>query len=157
MKIFVSGASGMLGSAICKMFNDKGYQTIPIDRSQLKHSSPRKFGEKISKSDVVIHAAANTDVEQCELDPDSCYRDNFLLTDFISKTTAQAQARMVYISSTGVYGNYRDLPTAQATKPHTRNLDVHLSAQEHSIVLIRIEQGPPYLGLRNAPSSLANC
>jgi dTDP-4-dehydrorhamnose reductase len=63
--------------------------------------------------DVVIHAAANTNVEACELDPSTCYRDNLLMTEQLAEVCLLERRKLVFISSTGVYGPQKKEPYAE--------------------------------------------
>jgi dTDP-4-dehydrorhamnose reductase len=63
--------------------------------------------------DHFVHAAANTNVERCEQEPATCYRDNFLLTDRLAAAASYRGVRMSFLSSTGVYGSHQNTPWAE--------------------------------------------
>ena len=129
MKILLTGASGLLGSAIDRVASQYGWRCDALARDPLTLAA---LHDRFSGYDVLIHAAANTNVEQCESDPDRCYRDNWLLTEFLAQKAAQANVRMVFISSTGIYGAakrtpYKEYdPVAPTTHHHTSK---HLAEQ----------------------------
>jgi dTDP-4-dehydrorhamnose reductase len=83
---------------------------VPVDRLCLVHAAQERADRLFAGADLLIHAAANTNVEQCETDPQTCYRDNFLLTELVARAAAIAGIKLVYVSSTGVYGAYQDEP-----------------------------------------------
>jgi dTDP-4-dehydrorhamnose reductase len=94
--------------------------------------------------DLLLHAAANTNVEQCETDPDACYRDNFLLTELLARAAALAGVRMLFVSSTGLYGTassapYREYEAAVPTTHHHRSKllaeQAVLAASPHNLVV----------------------
>ena len=123
MKILLSGASGLLGSAISQTASEKGYPCQPFTRTSVWQHTDAELVQQMAGHDWFIHAAANTNVEQCEVDPDSCYRDNFLLTERLARAAAQAGLRFVFMSSTGVYGaggqeSYKEYQTAHPTTHH---------------------------------------
>lgn len=64
----------------------------------------------LSGFDVIVHAAANTNVEQCELEPEKCYYDNCFLTEQLYQHASRNGSRFVFISSTGVYGRGKKEP-----------------------------------------------
>ncbi len=80
MNVLVTGASGMLGSEVCKVF--AGTQDISLfstSRSMVERANHRTFDLlessytslfEWSKPDVVIHCAAMTNVDLCEKDQD---------------------------------------------------------------------------------------
>lgn len=108
MRILLTGGSGLLGSAIRQIADMRRYECICLNRAELSWHNQLKNLERVKGFDVVIHAAANTNVEWCELNPASCYRDNTLLTEIIAKAVLDVQGYMVFISSTGVYGDKKD-------------------------------------------------
>lgn len=110
MRILLTGATGLLGSAIAHEAQLLGWQCDAMSRHNALTSNNALLVQKIVGYDVVIHAAANTDVEACEISPEVCYRDNFLLTETLSSATACADIPFVFISSTGVYGAGKDEP-----------------------------------------------
>ncbi len=107
MKILLTGASGLLGSAIERVANFHGWQCNALSRDPLELAA---LPDRLSGFDVLIHAAANTNVEQCEADPDRCYQDNWMLTELLAQKASQAGVRMVFISSTGIYGTAKTTP-----------------------------------------------
>jgi dTDP-4-dehydrorhamnose reductase len=110
MRILLTGSSGMLGGAIRSAAINKGWVCEPLIRSAVVFIKPVIVKELIADCDVLIHAAANTNVEECEINPEDCYRDNAMLTEILSNAAHECDIRMVYISSTGVYGNHKDTP-----------------------------------------------
>ena len=110
MKILLTGANGLLGSAIQHISLEKGHECLPLPRKTLNWFESYTEMLIVDDADVVIHAAANTDVEQCEAYPNICYRDNYLLSEHIAALAARANKKFVFISSTGVYGDHKDTP-----------------------------------------------
>lgn len=110
MKILLTGANGLLGSAIQRISLEKGHACLGIGRNYLNWMDSYTNEIISDDADVVIHAAANTDVEQCEALPYLCYRDNYLLSEHIAALAARTNKKFVFISSTGVYGNHKDTP-----------------------------------------------
>ncbi len=110
MKIIFTGASGLLGEACRIEFNKPGIEFHALHRDTAWRMVLAHNKVNLIEADVVIHAAANTNVEQCERDPDACYRDNFLLTEGLATVCAVNCTPLVYVSSTGVYGEGEDTP-----------------------------------------------
>lgn len=126
MKILLTGANGMLGSTIREYCIQADYECIPFSRTNLAAGFPDNIYSIMDNADLIIHAAANTDVEACERDPDQCYEDNFLFTESLAKAAALRNIKMVYISSTGVYGTDKESPfceydEARPTTHHHRS------------------------------------
>lgn len=114
MRILVSGASGILGGAITEQAAINGHQCIAIDRKLLQfdfeEASLIYLDRLFAKADIFIHAAANTNVELCEINPSACYKDNVLLTELLLAAARKHGTKVVYISSTGVYGSHKHQP-----------------------------------------------
>ena len=116
MKIVITGASGILGTACRTVFSELGHEVAPLPHKVLQTFCSQTAENYISGADLLIHAAANTNVEQCEIDVDNCYRDNYLLTEFIAGICSKLNIRMLYVSSTGVYGDYQQEPYREYSK-----------------------------------------
>ena len=108
MKIFLTGASGILGLSVLRLFQSNGNQVDFLKHREIFKYNYKDFKNYLTQFDLVIHAAANTNIEECEIDPDSCYRDNTLLTEIIASACKSIKLKMIFISSTGVYGDYQD-------------------------------------------------
>tara|TARA_B100000780_G_scaffold176309_1_gene123596 strand:- start:2708 stop:3604 length:897 start_codon:yes stop_codon:yes gene_type:complete len=107
-KILITGASGLLGSTLFKLLKNLGAQVEQFDRKNLSWQNHKQNIVLLEKFDIIIHAAANTDVEACEADPFTCYKDNFLLTERLAYAAGHANCKFLYISSSGVYGQTKD-------------------------------------------------
>jgi dTDP-4-dehydrorhamnose reductase len=118
MNILLTGASGLLGSAIMAQAQQLGMRCDPMPRPALGRDTMHQLQARFSGYDVVIHAAANTDVEKCEVEPDGCYADNFLLTELIAQAAAKAGVRTAFVSSTGIYGDWQDAPYREYDAVH---------------------------------------
>ena len=105
MKILLTGSTGLLGQSIKKQLNHQkiSFDTVNhIDLSEKVLSNYTSFNY-----DLVIHAAARTNVEDCEKAPTLCYKDNYVLTNRLANLCKRKAIKLVYVSSTGVYGNYK--------------------------------------------------
>jgi dTDP-4-dehydrorhamnose reductase len=113
MRIMLTGASGLLGDAIQRASQRLGWSCNGLARSSFDLHYPMRLVDALSDCDVFIHAAANTNVEECEAYPNQCYQDNSLLTEAAATAAARCGARFVYISSTGVYGEHLERPYSE--------------------------------------------
>lgn len=71
MRILVTGSNGQLGTALAPVLEQRGHDAVLLDREQFDVTDPLAT-EGVLRSagpDAVIHAAAWTDVDGCELDP----------------------------------------------------------------------------------------
>src|SRR5690606_24840503 len=63
-----------------------------------------------TRPDIVIHAAAATNVDACERDPDLAFSVNALGTRNVARAAAAAGAALVYISTNYVFDGQRPAP-----------------------------------------------
>jgi dTDP-4-dehydrorhamnose reductase len=71
--------------------------------------------------DVVIHAAAWTDVDGCARDPERAYRANALGTQNVALACAACGAAMVYVSTNEVFDGEATEPYREWDAPHPIN------------------------------------
>ena len=123
MKIIVTGGCGYVGSHVCHLLTQKGFEVVVIYNlsssrkefllldqklyvSDLRDSSEI---EKIfiqEKPDVAIHLAALISVEDSVIDPLLYYDNNFLSTlNFLRACRVSAPKAVLFSSSACVYGN----------------------------------------------------
>lgn len=116
MRILVTGSHGMLGGALLEAAACRGWGSRTFDRAGMAQSGAVESA--LSGVDCLVHAAANTNVEYCEVHPEECYRDNTQLTETLAGAAARARVPMVFVSSTGVYGSHRDTPYDEYDETH---------------------------------------
>ena len=78
MRILIAGGTGQLGRAIAHRGGEK-HDVMPAGRSALDVADIGCVEAiAMARPDLVINAAAMTDVDGCEHDPDTAYRVNAL-------------------------------------------------------------------------------
>ena len=115
MKILITGANGMLGSSLCRIYSNRyevfafhrdshcfsvcssSFSMDLLDTDQLKY-----FFNKI-KPDIVFHCAGITNVDVCENNPGLAYDSNVKITENISRICSNS-IKLIYISTDQVYG-----------------------------------------------------
>jgi dTDP-4-dehydrorhamnose reductase len=107
-KIAVLGAKGMLGHELLKSFNGV-HQVIALDIEELDvFDLDATIGTlKTINPDLVIHSAAYTDVDGCELDPDKAHQVNALGSRNVAIGCQKIDAAMVYISTDYVFSGQK--------------------------------------------------
>jgi dTDP-4-dehydrorhamnose reductase len=107
MKVLITGSNGMLGSNLLKTlpFKNIGYNSKDLDITDL--ITCKKVLEK-EKPDIIIHTAAYTDVDDCEVNPDKAYNINTIGTQNLVNYCINKNILFVFISSTGIYGNKKE-------------------------------------------------
>jgi len=113
MKVAITGVNGLLGSTLFREAYSYGWEAVQLSRSDIKVEMKLETLSNILLDldcSVLIHCAANTNVEACEYDQLGCFRDNVLLTEKLAIACRLNDIKFVFISSTGIYGNYQDDP-----------------------------------------------
>lgn len=128
MKLLVTGASGLLGLKLTQLATKKDYtvfsaynqnnprEGIPLKFDITNQTSTEGVFEK-TKPDLVVHAAALTNVDKCETQKELAWRVNVQGTENIAKLCRKHQTYLVYISTDYVFdgekGNYieTDMPS----------------------------------------------
>ncbi len=103
MRILITGAKGQLGRALQAEF--AGNAVMPVDLPDCDISQRANAMQVVAefKPDVVIHAAAMTNVDGCARDPQAAYRANALGAQYVALACQQAGCAMVYISTNEVF------------------------------------------------------
>lgn len=111
MKIFVTGGSGLVGRAFCKILKEEtsfSFYSNPINHKSFVHMDITKKEEvfrvmKKFSPDVIIHTAALTDVDKCEINKKMAHLINVKGTENITKYAANFNCKLVYISTDYVF------------------------------------------------------
>ncbi len=119
MRVVVTGAGGLLGKRIVQAFKD--HEVVGVYHSSQPETSPFLILDLSSLNlrpieelspDIIIHAAALTDVDKCEREPELARLLNVDVTREIVKVSKRTNAFLVYISTDYVFdgtrGNYRE-------------------------------------------------
>jgi dTDP-4-dehydrorhamnose reductase len=131
MKLLISGANGLLGGALSRLADAHGHDWVGFDRSRVSFAADASLDTVFDGIHHFIHAAANTNVEQCEVDPAVCYRDNVLLTERLAGAARRSGVPVTFISSTGVYGSHKTNPYREfdEVRPETHHHKSKLQAE----------------------------
>jgi len=115
VKIIVLGASGMLGQELKFVFpeaNCSGKELDITDKAQIRQKI------KELKPDIVINAAAYTDVDGCENNVDHALRVNGEALSHIARTCREYGAKLIHYSTDYVFdGTKQEYQESDATNP----------------------------------------
>jgi len=101
--ILVTGANGMVGSYVKEVFTDD--ELVLTDLPEMDVTKKEKVFGLILKHrpNLVLHLAAETNVDKCETEIDHAYRTNALGAYNVALACQKIDAEMVYISTGGVF------------------------------------------------------
>lgn len=114
MKVMVTGASGYIGSAVCKLLKNNGHDVVGIDRRPIKHQYVDKtqltsygniYHEMFDDVDAVVHIGATSLVGPSVTDPATYYQNNIAQTlNLLDAMRDKCINRFVFASSAACYG-----------------------------------------------------
>ena len=121
MRIAITGHKGQLGRALQEVL--KRETLLGLDLPEYDITDRQGVSQAITDfaPHVVIHAAAMTNVDGCERDPDTAYRINGLGTQNIALACQRCNAVMVYISTNEVFDGTKNEPYLEFDRPHPIN------------------------------------
>ena len=121
MRIAITGHKGQLGRALQEVL--KRETLLGLDLPEYDITDRQGMSQVITDfaPQVVIHAAAMTNVDGCERDPDTAYRINGLGTQNIALACQRCNAVMVYISTNEVFDGAKNEPYLEFDRPHPIN------------------------------------
>jgi len=129
VRILVTGANGLLGGFLVPELVSHGHEVLATGLGPCRLCFPSgsayayrtlDITEPIQaleilqdwRPDHVVHAAAMTEVDPCELDPIACWHINVTATRFIASAVEALGASMTYVSTDFVFdgqkGPYRE-------------------------------------------------
>lgn len=127
VRVLLTGATGLLGYNIIYHLVEKGFDVIATYRNTvLKAESNVSKWVKIDlenleeivktlgniRPDVIIHSAAYTDVDGCEVNKDKALKINYFASRAIASSAAKIGSTVVYVSTDYVFdgdkGGYRE-------------------------------------------------
>lgn len=103
MRVLITGGTGQLGRALLRV--RPSVECFAPDQRQLSLTEFDALSSQVKQygPDLIIHAAAMTDVDGCERDPESAWRVNALATQHLAATAQNVGARLVYVSTNFVF------------------------------------------------------
>lgn len=120
MRILITGASGQLGHELQHVLHDQ--QLMPADMPDFDLTKPGvETHIKAARPDVVIHAAAYTDVDGAEGEPARAMAVNAEGTERVAKVAAECGARLLYLSTDYVFDGRQGVPYRETDRPNPLN------------------------------------
>lgn len=120
MKLLITGASGLLGSKLCELAIRKKHEVYsaysqhkplygtPIQFDVSDKNAVEKTFEK-TKPEAVVHAAALTNVDKCELERELAWKINVDGTENIAKSCKKHHIFLIYVSTDYVFNGEKGI------------------------------------------------
>lgn len=124
MKVLVTGADGMLGSDLCPMLEDAGFEVIETTINELDITNEIDVHRVIAdvKPDYLVHCAAYTNVDKAEEEKDAAELINGTGTKYIAQACQKNGCIPVYISTDYVFDGEGKRPYKPEDKTNPINV-----------------------------------
>jgi dTDP-4-dehydrorhamnose reductase len=120
MRVMVTGASGLLGTAVAREFDAAGAEVLSFTRAALDITNDAAVAAAVASSspDAVINCAAYNDVDGAEDDPVTALKVNAFAVRALSRETAARGAVLVHYSSDFVFDGELGRPYVEEDRPN---------------------------------------
>lgn len=122
MKILVLGARGMLGQDLVPFLSLR-YEVIPRDIQDFDITKAKRVEEEILRINpqIVINAAAYTDVDGCESNKELAFSVNALGAGNIAQACLLAESKLIHLSTDYVFDGANARPYKEDDVPNPLN------------------------------------
>ncbi len=117
MRVAITGAAGQLGSELVRAFDAAGWETAALSRPAFRLEHPTLD----VAADLVVNAAAWTDVDGCVRDPARAMRLNGVAPGVLAALARDVGARFVQVSTNEVFDGAEPRAYAEADPTHPIN------------------------------------
>ena len=166
VKFAVTGAAGFIGSHISKFLIDNDHEVVAIDnleRGSLENLSEiqnqisfqqtdildyQNLEKALKNVDGVFHEAALGSVPQSFKDPEKYFQVNAIGTENIFKIAQKNNIKVVYASSSSVYGNQKTFPIKESAPKNPLNPYGKSKLQAEEFAQKYSKSGVKIIGLR---------
>jgi dTDP-4-dehydrorhamnose reductase len=124
MKIVIIGSGGRLGAALMREYRNK-FEVTGFDHAQLDLSSRDQIRERVGTAsfDVLINAAAFTNVDLCETQRDRAFHINAEAPRMLAEICRDKNAKLVHFSTDYVFDGKR--PKAYTEEDEANPISVY--------------------------------
>jgi UDP-glucose 4-epimerase len=166
MKYVITGGAGFIGSNIAKLLLKEGHQIIIIDNlhtgnlSRLENIKDEIIFHKIDIRDYekmkdvitgingIFHQAALTVVSESFLNPEEYFDVNVNGTKNIFKIAKELDVKVVFASSSSVYGDVKNVPIKENDDKNPINPYGKTKLEKEHLAGKKWEEGVKIIGLR---------
>lgn len=122
-RVAITGSGGQLGRHLVDAFKAAGDEVIPLGRMELDLDEPRAGASLLAdaRPQVIVNAAAWTDVDGSARDPDAAMRRNGTAPGYLATATVAWRPLFVQISTNEVFDGVESSPYGEEAVPNPRN------------------------------------
>lgn len=124
MRILITGAGGQLGLELKELLPEQGHEVVTLGRKDLDITD----GPSVSRTlehhspELVINAAAYTNVDDCETDVEAAYRTNSLGPRNLAVHCERIGCELLHISTNYVFDGEKESPYEPFDLPNPQSV-----------------------------------
>lgn len=148
-KIWITGAKGRLGGALCAGLDPQRYTLLATDRDTVDVTRMEAVAGYAAENrpDIIINCTGFNDESGCQADPDRAYLVNALGARNLAAQARRIGARMVQISTDDVFAQPTDQPYTEFDTPSPSSIYGRSKLEGERLVA---QQCPDHLILRSS-------
>jgi dTDP-4-dehydrorhamnose reductase len=121
-RIVITGSAGQLGRALQTVLAGEELLLLDLPQHDLTDLAATQLAIASFQPHTVIHAAAFTNVDECELHPEMAYKQNALVTQNVALACRTCKAAMVYVSTDYVFDGAKGEPYWEWDHPNPQSV-----------------------------------
>jgi dTDP-4-dehydrorhamnose reductase len=118
MRILVLGSSGQVGWELQRALGPLG-QVMTLDYPDVDYTRPHELGAIVreARPEVVVNAAAYTDVDGAESEPEVAHRINAAAPGELAEAVRRQRAALIHYSTDYVFDGKKKVPYVESDRP----------------------------------------
>jgi len=118
-RVVVTGGTGFIGHHLINVLKKQGYTVLNIDIRDTTNPIDIRNLSLLSKTiesfkpEIIFHLAAVASVPEAEKNPHEAYTTNVIGTLNVVKIARKLNSKLIFASSSAVYGNPTKIPTSE--------------------------------------------
>ena len=111
-KIWIAGAKGHVGSALCDLLDCRHYEILPTDLEEVDITDRESVSNyvRVSRPDVLINCVGFGDIASCEAQPDKAYQVNTVGARNLAVQAQAIGAKLIHLSTDDVFSHHARQP-----------------------------------------------
>ncbi|MCK5833273.1 dTDP-4-dehydrorhamnose reductase [bacterium] len=123
LKILATGAKGMMGCDVIPILSEKcDVLSTDIEELDICDNEQVRKAIKRFRPNWVLHMAAMTDLDRCEIEPKLAENVNSKGTENLAQACFDFNVSMIYISTSGVFSGLKKSPYIEDDIPRPQNV-----------------------------------
>lgn len=141
MNVLITGARGMLGTDLARIFEAEHRVTsTDIDDMDVRDRNAISNVVADYRPGLIVHLAALTDVDGCEREPEEAFRTNTIGTQNVALVCQRLAIPVVYLSTISVFDGTKPEPYTEFDTPNPQSFYSRSKYQGERIVRSLLRQ-----------------